>query len=320
MKPAPVILFVYRRLEHTRKAVEALQRNELAAETTLYIFSDGYKNEEDKEQVLEVREYIHKINGFYEVVIDESNYNRGLAESVIEGVTSVIESWGKAIIVEDDLVVSPYFLKYMNEALEKYNNYKNVYGITGYVVDIIGASKLPDSFFLPITSSWTWATWKRCWDMFDKNATGYQELVNSRIKRWKFDYFGSLWNSQTLLKQMRGEIDSWWIRWAWTVYRNKGVYLTPKKILCKNEGFDGTGVHCGKDSKREVREFKEEQIAFFPETERIKYSINCRVIFCLHLRKWRYKCQKIRYYVMHPRQIILKLKNKRRKSSVYNII
>lgn len=317
MRLAPVILFVYRRLEHTRKAVEALLRNELAPETTLYIFSDGYKNEEDKEQVLEVRQYIHEISGFYEIIIEESRYNRGLAESVIGGVTNVIESWGKAIIVEDDLVVSSYFLKYMNEALEKYKDYKDVYGITGYVVEIIGADRLPDSFFLPITSSWTWATWKRCWDMFDKDARGYQELINSRIKRWKFDYYGSLWNSQTLLKQMSGEIDSWWIRWAWTVYKNKGVYLTPKKIMCKNEGFDGTGVHCGKDDKREVRKLKEDQIVFFPETEKVRYSISCRVILCLHLRKWKYKSRKIWYYAVHPRQVIFKLKNKRKGSSVW---
>lgn len=315
MRPAPVILFVYRRVEHTKKAVEALLRNELAAETTLYIFADGYKNKEDKEQVLAVREYIHEIEGFYKIVIEESEYNRGLAESVIEGVTSVIENWEKAIIVEDDLVVSPFFLKYMNEALEKYKNYKNVYGITGYVVDIIGADRLPDSFFLPITSSWTWATWKRCWDVFDKDATGYQELINSRIKRWKFDYFGSLWNSQTLLKQMSGEIDSWWIRWAWAVYKNEGVYLTPKRILCKNEGFDGTGVHCGKDTKRESRELKGGPITFFPEIERVKYSINCRVILCLHLRKWKYKCRKIWHYVTHPEKIIIKLKNKKRRGS-----
>jgi GT2 family glycosyltransferase len=122
MNLAPILLFTYNRPSHTRQTLEALLNNKLAKESELFIFSDGYKNDNDKENVLKVRNIIHSIEGFKQVHIIENAYNFGLAKNIIEGVTQVIDKYGKMIALEDDLITSPYFLTFMNEALEKFEN------------------------------------------------------------------------------------------------------------------------------------------------------------------------------------------------------
>src|SRR5689334_19947926 len=117
MNLAPITLFVYNRPEHTRRTVEALLKNELAAESDLFIFSDAPKKPESDESVRMVRDYIHAITGFKSVTIIERDRNWGLADSIIDGVTSVVNQYGRIIVLEDDLVVSAHFLEYMNTAL-----------------------------------------------------------------------------------------------------------------------------------------------------------------------------------------------------------
>ncbi len=125
---APIVLFVYNRLSHTKQTVESLQKNYLADQSELFIFSDGPKNELDRQKVENVRKYLNSINGFKNIVIKESQENKGLANSVISGVSEIISKYGKIIVMEDDLVSAPGFLKFMNEALEFYkDNSKDIF-------------------------------------------------------------------------------------------------------------------------------------------------------------------------------------------------
>ena len=160
---APIILFTYRRAAHTRRCVESIKRSPLAAESKLYIFSDAPKGNADLADVLAVRSYLKTVTGFKSVVIEEATENRGLANSVIYGVGKVLEEHGRAIVLEDDLILSPYFLSYMNEALEIYKDEEDVININSHILS--SPMTFNENFFISFANSWGWATWKRGWAM-----------------------------------------------------------------------------------------------------------------------------------------------------------
>lgn len=243
MPTAPIVLFVYNRPLHTRQTVEALKKNELASESDLIIYSDGPKTDQDVSKVSEVREYLRQITGFRSIRIHENNKNYGLANSVILGVSDTVNEYGKVIVLEDDLVTSPFFLRYMNTALERYDDEKKVMQISGYMFPVEFDSDLK-AFFLSFTSSWGWATWKRAWSHFDPDAAGYQLLRENDDLKKTFDLGGAYPYFRMLESQLRGEIDSWAIRWYLSVFVNNGLVLYPLKTLVLNNGFDGSGTHC----------------------------------------------------------------------------
>ena len=168
MSLAPIALFVYNRLEHLEKTINALQNNILALDSELYIFSDGAKDEKSSEQVNKIRKYIKTISEFKKIIVIEREKNLGLANSIISGVTEVINKYGKIIVLEDDMVTSRYFLKYMNEALEYYENEDRVISIHGYIYPV--KKELPNTFFMKGADCWGWATWKRGWDLFEHDG------------------------------------------------------------------------------------------------------------------------------------------------------
>ena len=129
---APVILFTYNRPEHTKRTIEALAANELAAETDLYVFSDAAKKDADKGKVQEIRDYVKSVQGFRQVELTAREQNYGLAKNVIEGVTAIVNKYGKVIVLEDDLITNRYFLLFMNDGLDRYQNEQKVTGITGF--------------------------------------------------------------------------------------------------------------------------------------------------------------------------------------------
>src|SRR3990170_4410030 len=176
LTPAPILLFVYNRLIYTRITVESLKKNEFASESELFIYSDAAKTEKDKKLVAEVRDYIKTINGFRKVIIKESKENKGLALSITSGVSEILNKYDNAIILEDDLELSPFFLKYMNEALSLYEKEEDVISIHGYVYPV--KKKLPETFFLRGADCWGWATWKRGWELFEDDAhTLFSEIT-----------------------------------------------------------------------------------------------------------------------------------------------
>lgn len=244
MTLAPIALFVYNRPVHTRQVVESLQKNALAKESELFVYSDASKTEVPAESVRTVREYIRTINGFKSVTIIERDRNLGLANSIIDGVTMMVNRYGRVIVLEDDLVVSAYFLEYMNEALERYQKDERVMQISGHMFPAEFAATT-DAVFLPMTTSWGWATWRRAWEYFDPQSTGYSRLKADAALRKRFNLDGAYDYFSMLEEQLKGRVDSWAVRWNLSVFVRGGLTLFPRATLVTNIGFDGSGTHCG---------------------------------------------------------------------------
>lgn len=240
---APIALFVYNRPQHTERTVKFLKQNELAADSRLFIFSDGAKSETDADKVAEVREYIKKIDGFKSIEIVESKTNLGLANSVIAGVTRLNAAYGKVIVFEDDLISSPYTLTYFNEALNRYRNEEKVMHIGAYMY-VLADKTLPDSFFYRAATSWGWATWDRAWQHFEPNIDILLKQFNHQ-KKQAFSIEGTMnfWKQMQDFK--RGKNNSWAIRWYASIFLKGGLTLNPSQSLVNNIGHDGTGVHSG---------------------------------------------------------------------------
>lgn len=240
---APVILFVYNRPIHTRQAIESLLRNELAAETDLFIYSDAARNENDREAVEEVRQIIHDIQGFKQTVIVERTRNQGLAQNIIEGVTDIVSRYGQVIVLEDDLVVAPYFLQFMNDALDTYRDEPQVGHIQA--CDFTHDPTLPDTFLIKFTGSWGWATWKRAWQYFNPDGKALLEELERRKLDYTFDFNGKYGFTRMLRRQTEGKNNSWAIRWNASLFLRDMLSLNVGKSLVQNRGFDGSGTHCG---------------------------------------------------------------------------
>ena len=240
---APILLFVFNRPDHVRRTVEALQRNTLATESILYIYSDAARTQEQNDAVSEVREYIHTIRGFKEINIIEREENWGLARSIIDGVTTRVKEYGRVIVLEDDLITAPYFLQFMNDALETYKDEEKVGHIQG--CDFTQDSSLPDTFLIKWTGSWGWATWERAWKYFNPDGKALLKELEDRKLTYTFDFNGKYGYTRMLRRQIEGKNNSWAIRWNASLFLNDILSLNVGKSLVQNEGFDGSGTNCG---------------------------------------------------------------------------
>jgi len=242
-KLAPIALFVYNRPQHTERTIKFLQQNELAAESRLFIFSDGAKTTADQDKVAQVREFIKGVDGFKSVEIVESKTNMGLANSVISGVTKLTANYGQVIVFEDDLISSPYTLTYFNEALNRYREEEKVMHIGAYMY-ALKDENLAQSFFYRAATSWGWATWERAWQHFEPNIDTLLKQFDS-AKKHAF----SIENTMNFWKQMQdfknGKNNSWAIRWYASIFLKGGLTLNPSQSLVNNIGHDGTGIHSG---------------------------------------------------------------------------
>ncbi|WP_443936923.1 sugar transferase [Pedobacter sp. MW01-1-1] len=240
---APIALFVYNRPKHTQRTIKFLQQNELAAESRLYIFSDGAKSSSDEELVTEVREIIRTVEGFKSVTLLERKENAGLANSVIAGVTKLIKDYGQVIVLEDDLVTSPYTLTYFNDALNRYRNEEKVMHIGAYMYGLKNAN-LPETFFYRAATSWGWATWARAWEHFEPNIDSLMQQFDAKKKAaFAIDNTMNFWKQMQEFKS--GKNNSWAIRWYASIFLKEGLTLNPAMSLVNNIGHDGTGVHSG---------------------------------------------------------------------------
>lgn len=246
MTLAPILLFVYNRPLHVRKSIEALLANELAKNSELYVFSDAAKDEASKSDVEEVRRFVHSIDGFKQIHIVEREKNWGLARNIIDGVTQLVNEHGRVIVLEDDLIAAPYFLTFMNDALETYKDEEKVGHIQA--CDFTKDPTLPDTFLIKFTGSWGWATWKRAWKHFNPNG---QELLDELIRRKltrQFDFNGKYGFTRMLRRQIEGKNNSWAIRWNASLFLSDILSLNVGRSLIQNEGFDGSGTNCGSDN------------------------------------------------------------------------
>lgn len=243
MELSPILLFTYNRLFHTRKVIEALSQNEYASESELIVYSDGGKDEKAVREVESIRHFLKSVVGFKSVTILERTENWGLAKNIIDGVTAVVNQYGKVIVLEDDLVVSPYFLKYMNEALDFYEKEEQVACIHGYVYPV--KHKLPETFFIKGADCWGWATWKRSWDLFNSDGKFLLEEIDKLNLKKEFDFNNSYPYYRMLKHQVEGKNSSWAVRWYASAFLHNKFTLYPGRSLVNQIGMDGSGVHCG---------------------------------------------------------------------------
>nr|WP_290443803.1 glycosyltransferase [Halomonas sp. Mc5H-6] len=259
---APVVLFVYNRPRHTKQTVDALKLNDGAKKTDLIIYSDAPKNDESKPQVNSVRDHIRKIDGFKSVRIIEREENWGLAQSIIQGVTEVVNQYGKVIVLEDDIVTSPAFLQFMNQALKFYENEKKVWHISGwnYPIDF---KEVGDAFLWRGMNCWGWATWADRWQYFEKDPEALiSEWTDEEKSRFDLDGTGLYWSQ--VEANANDEINTWAIFWYATIFYNQGICLNPSVSYGENIGHDGTGVHCGVDTTHFVGELNNKIDIVFP--------------------------------------------------------
>lgn len=244
---SPIIIFVYNRLDHTKKTLDSLKKNHLASKSELFIYSDAEKNKESKQKVTEIRKYLKTITGFKKITIIERNENWGLANSIIDGVTNIVNKYGAVIVLEDDMVTSPYFLTYMNEALKFYQNETKVWHISGWNYPI-ATDELDDAFFWRVMNCWGWATWSDRWSSFEKNS---EKLIENwdinTIKRFNLDGSEPGFWKQIQANQNK-KLDTWAIFWYATIFEKNGLCLNPSLSLVVNIGLDGSGEHCSESS------------------------------------------------------------------------
>ena len=240
--PSPIVLFTYKRFETLKKTIQCLSDNFLASDSDLIIYSDGAKNIQDIAIIEEIRAYLKTITGFKSVTIYESSSNKGLAASIIQGVSDVLKLYPSAIILEDDLITSKNFLIFMNQSLHQYETNHEVFSVSGYTPDITSTIMGNDSFFLNRSWSWGWATWQNRWSNIDWELKTYQSFSNNIELKRKFSYLGSDVNKM-LERQMSGYIDSWYIRFLYHQFMINGLTLYPKVSKIYNNGFDDLATH-----------------------------------------------------------------------------
>ena len=245
---APVILFVYKRKDKTEKCIKALEENRYVEDTDLVIFADGYKNESDKGLVNDVRDYIRAYQNesrFHKVKIYESQQNKGLANSIINGVSLVMEEYGRAIIVEDDILTSHDFLQYMNEGLDFYEKDQKYGSISAFTYPLRQLKKYKKDIYVTRKGEcWGWATWKDRWERVDWKVSSFDEYFSNEEIRKKFDelQFGI---DHMLCDWKNGKIDSWAVRWCYHLFINEQLTVYPRISKTMNIGMDGSGTNCG---------------------------------------------------------------------------
>lgn len=259
----PVALFAYNRPEHVQSTLETLFRCTRLDECQLYIYCDGPKKDEHRPGTEAVRQVVREWASRLKAEVIEREQNLGLARSIVGGVTELCRQFGRAIVVEDDFALSPDFLDYMLRGLERYEETEEVYQISGYMFPV-GHPPQPETFFLPLTTTWGWATWERAWRTFDWEATGSGELFSRPEVRKSFDLDESHPYAAMLEQRLAGLNDSWGILWWWNVFRRRGLVLYPHQSLVWVGGFDGSGTHCDTttDANREsVNSFERRRLS-----------------------------------------------------------
>lgn len=243
---APVCLFAFCRPNHTARTLAALAASPLAAQTELYAFVDGPRGPEDAEAVAAVIALISAQTGFAAVHLRARDENAGLARSIIEGVSAVMEAHGRAIVVEDDIVTSPAFLSYMNHALDLYADTPEVWHIAGYAEPWPKGTPPRGASFLRCMSCWGWASWADRWAHFEKDPEGLiARFSPDDIDRFNLDGAQDFWGQITA--NASGKLNTWAIFWYATIFENGGLCLSPHHSYVENIGLDGSGTHCGDD-------------------------------------------------------------------------
>lgn len=284
---APIVLFVYKRADHTKQVIRALQKCSLSGESQLYIYSDGAGRDSDLQEVEEVREYIYQINGFKEVVVVAREKNYGLAQNILQGVSEVISRHNKVIVLEDDLVCSPYFLEYMNGALAHYEGHDHIFSVSAYNPDM----KFPAYYDKPVylnyrNSSWGWGTWLDRWEQVDWDVRDFTRFIRDENLCKAFNRGGEDL-TRMLSRQMQGKLNSWSIRFTYAHFKQQTYSLCPVKSLIRSIGHDGSGTHSRMTNKFQVELDPDFRDISFPDSLTIDEQVmrEFRKFYRLTLKK-----------------------------------
>lgn len=252
-EPAPVALFVYKRADHAAMTLSALRQNALAKNTDVYIFSDGPKGVEDRDAVQQVRALIEGVEGFASVTVRARDQNIGLAQSVISGVTEIVNKHGRVIVIEDDLITHPSTLLYFNQTLDHFQDHLGVFSISAYNYPQ-RLMQIPedyeyDVYAIPRMQCWGWATWADRWAKADFDVPDFQRFNSSKTETEAYGHWIGNDSLNTLRLCMAGEKDVWACRWVYTHFRNHAVCICPTRSYIDNIGLDGSGMNCGASSR-----------------------------------------------------------------------
>lgn len=239
--PAPIALFAYCRPDHLARTIDALRRNPEARESSLFVYADNAKNPSAQQGVDAVRSLLEKIDGFAEIKIICRDRNFGLAKNITAGVTEVLQQYPHVIVVEDDVLVGPHFLRFMNDTLTLYSDEPRVGSVTGYCYPI--EQPLPETFFIKGADCWGWATWRDRWALYNPDGTQLLQELLARGLEHAFDFDGTMGYMGMLKDQIAGKNDSWAVRWHASCFLRDRLILYPGRSQVENIGNDGSGTH-----------------------------------------------------------------------------
>ena len=243
-KKIPLAYFAYNRPEHTERSLTSLSKCNSKDLYDFYFFSDASYDESNKLKVEEVRRILRSKAKYFSASLVERPNNLGLSKSIVSGVSGLTETYGKVVVLEDDLELSPEFLTFMAAALEHYENDHEIMQVGAYTIAEPKGLEM-DAFFLPITTTWGWATWHRAWKQFSWTPKDYPNILENKEWTSLFNVNGATDYLSMLEDRLAGRNDSWGILWWYVVSKAKGKVVYPCKTLVTNFGFDGSGVHCG---------------------------------------------------------------------------
>jgi hypothetical protein len=251
---APIVLFLYNRPEHSRRTLQALSENDLADKSDLYIFIDGPKKDATPEQLKKIREtgeIAHSKQWCKHVEVLENSQNKGLAQSIRDGISKILSKHDTVIVLEDDLLTSKGFLTYMNEALELYQAEPKVMHIAGYMLPI-NTKNLPDTFFFNASTCWGWGTWKEAWSQLNWDLESLKKDLEKKDLISYFNIENSTQHFQQIENNISGKINTWSVRWYAIITLAGGFCLHPSKSLVRNIGLDGSGTHKDENTRLDV--------------------------------------------------------------------
>ena len=273
---APIAVFAYRRPQHIAQLLTSLRANPEHKESPIHVFLDGARGEADAEDVRRTRAVVREYAPRHAKIV-EREVNAGLANSIISGVTRLVHDYGHVIVLEDDLVLSPYAVRYFNDALERYRNEERVMHVSGYMLPV--RARLPETFFYREPSCWGWATWERAWAKFEPDGNRIRDYLLGHNMQFEFDVRGSIGFLEMLEQQIAGVNDSWAIRWYGSLRIVDGLALHPARALVANRGFDGTGRHSHETTMYDVRLAREPVARFADQVEECEEALAAMIAF-----------------------------------------
>lgn len=248
---SPICLFVYKRYDTTKLMLESLLACPECADSELYVFMDEARSDSEADDVEKVRALFDNLQGFKTIHPYPARMNKGMARSVIDGVTTILEKHESIIVLEDDLVVAPDFLTFMNAALEAYRDRSDIWSISGYTPTLKEIEQYDKNgvFLVPRAQCWGWATWNDRWETVDWEVSDFNYLARNKKRRKAFDMGGNdLF--RTLEMEHRERIESWAVRWAYAASKQKMWTVNPMQSKVQNIGLKSSTSHVGWHDER----------------------------------------------------------------------